>query len=68
MVQCQCVNCPNKDLKRRLLEMGFCCSANVEVLHKTNNMICCKVRGYCLGLRKEEAECIEVSDESRTDV
>src|SRR5206468_11575146 len=41
------------EVRRRLLEMGFCNGASVEVLRRAplGDPIAFKVRGYCLSLR-----------------
>ncbi len=51
------------ELRRRLLEMGFCNGANVEVLRRAplGGPIEFRLRGYCLSLREEQAACVQVS-------
>jgi len=53
----------DKDLKRRLLEMGFCNGAAVEVIRRAplGDPIEFKLRGYCLSLRDEQAKYVQVS-------
>ena len=50
------------DLRRRLLEMGFCNGASVEVLRRAplGDPIAFKVRGYCLSLRDEQAAHVKI--------
>ena len=45
------------DVRRRLLEMGFCNGANVEVIRRAplGDPIEFRLRGYCLSLRDEQA-------------
>jgi Fe2+ transport system protein FeoA len=45
------------DLRRRLLEMGFCNGANVEVVRRAplGDPIQFRLRGYHLSLRREQA-------------
>jgi len=52
----------DRELKRRLLEMGFCNGAQVEVLRRAplGDPIEFRLRGYCLSLRDEQAACIEI--------
>jgi ferrous iron transport protein A len=51
------------DLRRRLLEMGFCNGANVEVVRRAplGDPIEFRLRGYCLSLRDEQAKFVQVS-------
>jgi Fe2+ transport system protein FeoA len=51
------------DLKRRLLEMGFCNGAAVEVVRRAplGDPIEFKVRGYYLSLRSEQAKYVQVN-------
>lgn len=51
-----------RELKRRLLEMGFCNNARVEVVRKAplGDPIEYRLRGYHLSLRAEQASCISV--------
>lgn len=53
----------DQDLKRRLLEMGLCKGASVEVIRRAplGDPIEFKVRGYCLSLRGEQAKYVQVS-------
>ena len=50
------------DVRRRLLEMGFCNGAAVEVLQRAplGDPIAFKVRGYCLSLRDEQAAHVRI--------
>jgi Fe2+ transport system protein FeoA len=52
----------DSDLRRRLLEMGFCNGAEVEVLRRApfGDPIEFRLRGYCLSLRDEQAGCVQV--------
>lgn len=51
------------DLRRRLLEMGFCNGAQVEVLRRAplGDPIEFRLRGYCLSLRDEQAKYVQIS-------
>jgi ferrous iron transport protein A len=51
------------DLRRRLLEMGFCNGATVEVVRRAplGDPIEYRLRGYCLSLRREQAKHVRVS-------
>jgi Fe2+ transport system protein FeoA len=63
IASCCEVDCPNREVRRRLLEMGFCNHSAVEVLQKQKHgLIRCKLRGYCIALRQSEAECIKCSE------
>jgi ferrous iron transport protein A len=46
------------DLRRRLLEMGFTCGADVQVVRRAplGDPIEFRLRGYCLSLREEQAQ------------
>ena len=50
------------ELRRRLLEMGFCNGAQVEVLRRAplGDPIEFRLRGYCLSLRDEQAKFVQV--------
>ena len=50
------------ELKRRLLEMGFCNGANVEVIRRAplGDPIEFRLRGYCLSLRDEQAQYVQI--------
>jgi Fe2+ transport system protein FeoA len=50
------------EVRRRLLEMGFCNGASVEVLQRAplGDPIAFKVRGYCLSLRDEQAANVRI--------
>jgi Fe2+ transport system protein FeoA len=52
----------DSDLRRRLLEMGFCNGAEVEVLRRAplGDPIEFRLRGYCLSLRDEQARFVHV--------
>lgn len=49
-------------LRRRLLEMGFCGNTCVEVIRRApmGGPIEYRLRGYCLSLRAEQAQHVEV--------
>lgn len=51
-----------RELKRRLLEMGFCNGARVEVIRRAplGDPIQYRLRGYHLSLRSAQAACITV--------
>jgi Fe2+ transport system protein FeoA len=51
------------DVRRRLLEMGFCNGASVEVVRRAplGDPIEFRVRGYFLSLREEQARFVTVS-------
>lgn len=50
------------EVRRRLLEMGFCNGAQVEVLRRAplGDPIEFKLRGYCLSLRDEQAQYVTI--------
>lgn len=52
----------DNDLRRRLLEMGFCNGAEVEVIRRAplGDPIEFRLRGYCLSLRDEQARFVQV--------
>ncbi len=52
----------DRDLKRRLLEMGFCNRAAVVVVRRAplGDPIEFKLRGYCLSLRDDQAKFVQV--------
>jgi len=52
----------SSEVRRRLLEMGFCNGASVEVLRRAplGDPIAFKVRGYCLSLRDEQAAYVKI--------
>ena len=54
------------DLRRRLLEMGFCNGACVEVVRRAplGDPIEFRLRGYHLSLREEQARCVEIVPQS----
>ncbi len=51
------------DIRRRLLEMGFCNGASVEVIRRAplGDPIEFKLRGYCLSLRDEQASFVQIA-------
>jgi ferrous iron transport protein A len=51
------------ELRRRLLEMGFCNGANVEVIRRAplGDPIEFRLRGYHLSLREEQAKFVQIS-------
>jgi ferrous iron transport protein A len=51
-----------QDLKRRLLEMGFCSGTRVEVVRRSpfGDPIEFRLRGYCLSLRDAQAKFVSV--------
>jgi ferrous iron transport protein A len=51
------------ECRRRLLEMGFCNGALVEVVRRAplGDPIEFRLRGYCLCLRQEQADSITIS-------
>ncbi len=57
----------DSDLKRRLLEMGFCNGATVEVVRRApmGDPIEFRLRGYSLSLRQEQAKFVLVEDGGR---
>jgi Fe2+ transport system protein FeoA len=52
----------DSDLRRRLLEMGFCNGAEVEVIRRAplGDPIEFRLRGYCLSLRDAQAQYVQV--------
>jgi Fe2+ transport system protein FeoA len=52
-----------REFRRRLLEMGFCNGAEVQVMGRAplGDPVEFKLRGYCLCLRDEQAACILVA-------
>ncbi len=50
------------EVRRRLLEMGFCNGAAVEMVRKAplGDPIEFRLRGYCLSLREEQAKYIQI--------
>lgn len=50
------------DVRRRLLEMGFCNGVTVEVVRRAplGDPIEFRLRGYCLSLRAEQAKHVKV--------
>jgi Fe2+ transport system protein FeoA len=51
------------EIRRRLLEMGFCNGAQVEVIRRAplGDPIEFRLRGYCLSLRDEQAKHVMIS-------
>ena len=51
------------EIRRRLMEMGFCNGAAVEVLRRAplGDPIEFRLRGYCLSLRDEQAQYVQVT-------
>jgi ferrous iron transport protein A len=52
-----------REFRRRLLEMGFCNGADVQVMGRAplGDPVEFKLRGYCLCLREDQAECILIA-------
>ena len=50
------------EVRRRLLEMGFCNGASVEVIRRAplGDPIEFRLRGYCLSLRSEQARHVTI--------
>ena len=50
------------DVRRRLLEMGFCNGANIEVIRRAplGDPIEFRLRGYHLSLRDEQAKYVNI--------
>lgn len=55
------------ELRRRLLEMGFCNAARVQVVRRApwGDPIEFHLRGYHLSLRGEQARCVQVQPEDQ---
>src|SRR5438045_8448043 len=53
----------DRDLRRRLLEMGFCNGARVQVVRRAplGDPIEFRLRGYHLSLRNEQAKYVQIS-------
>jgi Fe2+ transport system protein FeoA len=53
------------DVRRRLLEMGFCNGACVEMIRRAplGDPIEFRLRGYHLSLRNDQARCIQILPE-----
>jgi Fe2+ transport system protein FeoA len=51
------------EIRRRLLEMGFCNGASVQVLRRAplGDPIELRLRGYCLSLRDEQARHVQIA-------
>jgi Fe2+ transport system protein FeoA len=54
------------EVRRRLLEMGFCNGAKVEFIRRApmGDPIEFRLRGYCLSLREEQAANVSVTRDS----
>lgn len=54
------------EVRRRLLEMGFCNGARVEVVRRAplGDPIQFRLRGYHLSLRNEQAKCVRVKKQA----
>jgi len=52
----------DRDVRRRLLEMGFCNGASVELIRRAplGDPIEFRLRGYCLSLRDEQARHVQI--------
>lgn len=55
------------ELRRRLLEMGFCNGVPVEVVRRAplGDPIEFRLRGYCLSLRQEQARFVQIATDAR---
>ncbi len=53
------------EVRRRLLEMGFCNGATVEVVRRAplGDPIEFRLRGYHLSLRSDQASCVQILSE-----
>lgn len=53
----------DSELRRRLLEMGFCNGASVEVVRRAplGDPIEFRLRGYLLSLRDEQAKFVQIA-------
>ena len=53
----------DRQLRRRLLEMGFCNGAAVEVIRRAplGDPTEFRLRGYHLSLRDEQAKCVKIA-------
>ena len=53
----------DSELRRRLLEMGFCNGAAVEVIRRAplGDPTEFRLRGYHLSLRDEQARCVQIA-------
>ena len=53
----------DSDVRRRLLEMGFCNGAKVEVIRRAplGDPIEFRLRGYCLSLRDDQARFVQIA-------
>ncbi len=51
-----------REIRRRLLEMGFCNGTRVQTIRRAplGDPVEFRVRGYHLSLRSEQANCIEI--------
>ena len=52
----------DREVRRRLLEMGFTSGASVEVIRRAplGDPIEFRLRGYCLSLRDEQAQYVQI--------
>ncbi len=59
---CVCAVSGDPDVRRRLLEMGFCNGARVEVIRRAplGDPIEFRLRGYHLSLRDEQARHVQI--------
>ncbi len=57
------IDTTDPDLRRRLLEMGFCNGVKVEVIRRAplGDPIEFRLRGYCLSLRHEQARFVKIA-------
>jgi ferrous iron transport protein A len=57
----------DQDVRRRLMEMGFCNGATVEVVRRAplGDPIEFKLRGYHLSLRDEQARYVQIAAAAR---
>ena len=51
------------EVRRRLMEMGFCHGTSVEAIRRAplGDPIEFRIRGYCLSLREEQARFVEIA-------
>lgn len=57
----------DRELRRRLMELGFCSGTPVDVLRRApfGDPIEFRIRGYCLSLRDEQAKYVTVNVPAR---
>ena len=60
LVQLAKIECPDKEKTRRFMEMGFCNQCSIEICKHCNHLKLCKIRGYCLAIRTEDAKHFKV--------